>query len=95
MKKSRHGGRDRVSTKAKLADELVILGEVLVAARERAKLKQNDVAAKLDLPASYLSKIENGTRRLDVVELVRIAEAMGTDPSEIVRQVTAVLRDRR
>ena len=91
MMKSRHGGRDRVSTKAKLADELVILGEMLAAARERAKLKQSDVAAKLNLPASYLSKIENGTRRLDVVELLRIAEAMGTDPSEIVRRVTTAL----
>ena len=92
MKKSRHGGRDRVSTKAKLADELVILGEVLVAARERAKLKQNDVAAKLDLPASYLSKIENGTRRLDVIELIQIAEAMDSDPAELIRVLQKALR---
>jgi ribosome-binding protein aMBF1 (putative translation factor) len=62
--KSRHGGADRVSTKAKLFDELKILGEVLVRAREKAGLKQSDVAARLGLPASYLSKIENGTRRL-------------------------------
>jgi transcriptional regulator with XRE-family HTH domain len=85
--KSRHGGTDRVSTKAKLADELIILGEVLVRARERAGLKQSEVAARLGLPASYLSKIENGTRRLDVIELIQIAEAMDTDPAEIVREV--------
>jgi len=88
---SRHGGADRVSTKAKLAAELRILGEVLVRARERAGLKQAEVAAKLGLPASYLSKIESGTRRLDVVELIRIAEAMGIDPAEIVREVNAAL----
>ena len=88
---SRHGGADRVSTKTKLAGELRILGEVLVRARERAKLKQADVAARLGLPASYLSKIESGTRRLDVVELIRIAEAMGADPAEIVSEVAEAL----
>jgi transcriptional regulator with XRE-family HTH domain len=92
MTRSRYGGQDRISTKAKLADELVILGEVLVRARERAGLKQSDVAAKLALPASYLSKIENGTRRLDVIELVRIAEAMHTDPAAIVNELRTRLK---
>jgi transcriptional regulator with XRE-family HTH domain len=90
---TRHGGADRVSTKAKLAEELVVLGRVLVRAREVAKLKQSAVAAKLGMPASYLSKIENGTRRLDVIELIRIAEAMGVDPAEIVRELQRALAD--
>lgn len=84
---SRYGGADRVSTKTKLAYELALLGRVLVAARERAGLKQSDVAARLGVPASYLSKIENGTRRLDVIELIRIAEAMEIDPAEIVSKL--------
>jgi len=50
------------------------------------------VAAKLGLPASYLSKIENGTRRLDVIELVQIAEAMDVDPAAIVRELRIALR---
>jgi len=82
-----HGGEGRVSTKAKLADELLTLGRVLVEARERAGLKQSDVAARLGLPASYLSKVENGTRRLDVIEFIRIADAMGIDPAEIVSEI--------
>ena len=84
---SRYGGADRISTKTKLAEQLKLLGDVLVRARERAGLKQSEVAARLELPASYLSKIENGTRRLDVIELIQIAEAMGVDPAEIVREV--------
>ena len=68
------------------------LGHVLVHASERAGLKQSDVAAKLGLPASYLSKIENGSRRLDVIELLQIAEAIGTDPAEIVRELQSVLK---
>jgi transcriptional regulator with XRE-family HTH domain len=89
---TRHGGADRVSTKTKLAGELRILGEVLVRARERAGLKQAEVAARLGLPASYLSKIESGTRRLDVIELIRIAEAMGIEPAAIVSEVNDQLR---
>ena len=67
----------------------------LAHSRQRAKLKQSDVAARLGLPASYLSKIESGTRRLDVVELIRVAEAMGVDPAEIVREVAAAMRAHR
>ena len=86
------GGADRISTKTKLASELRILGEVLVRARERAGLKQAEVAGRLGLPASYLSKIESGTRRLDVIELIHIAEAMGVDPAELVGEVQGHLR---
>jgi len=89
---TRHGGSDRVSTKAKLAAELRILGEVMARVRDAAGVKQADLAARLGMPASYLSKIENGTRRLDVIELVQIAEALGVEADEIVRQVTAALR---
>ena len=89
---SRYGGADRVSTKTKLAGELRLLGEVLARARERAKIKQADLAARLGMPASYLSKIESGTRRLDVVELIQIAEAMEVDPAELVREVAEALR---
>jgi transcriptional regulator with XRE-family HTH domain len=91
---SRHGGADRVSTKTKLARELVVLGEVLARTRERAGVKQSELAAKLGVPASYLSKIENGTRRLDVIEFVRIAEAIGSDPAEIVSTLQIELRGR-
>ena len=86
-----HGGEGRISTKTKLAEELLVLGRVLVKVRERAGLKQSDVAARLGLPASYLSKVENGTRRLDVIELIRIAKAMEVDAAEIVREIEGAL----
>jgi transcriptional regulator with XRE-family HTH domain len=86
------GGRDRISTKAKLTDELATLGRVLALTRERLGLKQADVAASLGLPASWLSKIEAGTRRIDPIELIRLAEAMEVDPSELIRQIQDALR---
>lgn len=91
---TRYGGQGRVSTKSKLADELVILGLVLANARERAGFKQLDVAARLDVPASWLSKVESGTRRLDVIELIRIAEAMELEPGELVDEIRLALLTR-
>ena len=91
---SRSGGADRVSTKTKLAADLVVLGEVLVRAREARGLKQSEVAEALQLPASYLSKIEKGNRRLDVIELIRIADAMEVDPAEIIRDVQRAMSHR-
>lgn len=84
---TRGGGHDRVSTKAKLAEELAILGRVIAAVRKRCGLKQMEVAARLGLPASYLSKIEKGNRRLDVIELIRIAEAMDVDPAALLAEL--------
>jgi len=86
------GGAGRVSTKQKLAEELKLLGDVLARTRERAGRKQSEVAAALSLPASYLSKIENGTRRLDVIELIHIAEAIGVDPADVVRELREALK---
>lgn len=91
---TRGGGHDRVSTKTKLAEELVVLGRVLVRARERSGLKQMEVAARLGLPPSYLSKIEKGTRRLDVIELLRIAAAMDADPAELISELRRELKAR-
>lgn len=88
---SRGGGGDRVSTKARYARELKILGEVLVAARERQGLRQNVVAARLGLPPSHLAKVEAGTRRLDVIEFVRLARACDLEPSALLSEVETTL----
>ena len=91
---ARYGGTDRVSTKAKLANEIRILGAILARTRERAGLKQAELAARLGLPPSYLSKIENGVRRLDVIELIQIADAIGSDPADIVSELQRQLKGR-
>jgi transcriptional regulator with XRE-family HTH domain len=43
-------------------------------ARLNAKLNQEDVAAVLKKPQSYVSKIERGERRIDIVELKELAD---------------------
>ena len=43
-------------------------------ARVEAKLTQIDVARKLRKPQSFVSKIESGERRLDFIEVQRLAK---------------------
>lgn len=52
-------------------------------AREAAGLTQQEAAEKLGKPQSYISKIERGERRLDIVELAKITKALKFDISEI------------
>ena len=50
-----------------------------------ANLRQQDVAARLARPQSFVAKYENGERRLDVVEFIEVAEAIGFDPADFIR----------
>ena len=43
-------------------------------AREKADLSQEQVAKILDTTQSYISKIESGQRKIDVVQLKKIAK---------------------
>jgi len=51
--------------------------ERLKLARQEAGLKQEEVAARLGKPQSYVSKVERAERRIDPPELARFAEVYG------------------
>jgi seryl-tRNA synthetase len=51
--------------------------------------KADELAAKLKCHQSLVARIESGQRRIDVVELVVLARAMGFDPSEMLALVQA------
>ncbi len=68
--------------------EQQLLRELLVAARDRAGLTQQKLASRLGKPQSFVAKYEGGERRLDVVEFVVIARAIGADPVRMVRALT-------
>ncbi|MEK6790074.1 MAG: helix-turn-helix transcriptional regulator [Deltaproteobacteria bacterium] len=59
----------------------------LIEAREKEGLTQSDVAAKLGKFQSFVSKYERGERRLDVVEFLDVAKALGVEPCKILKEL--------
>lgn len=55
--------------------------------RLEAGLTQVEVAEQLDEPQSFVSKYESAERRLDVVELRHVAEALGTSLLAVVERL--------
>jgi transcriptional regulator with XRE-family HTH domain len=61
------------------------LRQLLIARRKAAGLTQTVVAERLGKPPSYVAKYEGGDRRLDVLEFLDVAAAIGFDPCGLVR----------
>jgi transcriptional regulator with XRE-family HTH domain len=61
--------------------------ELLRAERKAAGLTQTVVAQRLRKPPSYVAKYEGGDRRLDVLEFLEVATAIGFDPCRLIRSL--------
>ena len=59
----------------------------LIEKRNKAGLSQYEVAARVGRYQSYVARIESGQRRIDAVELVKLAEAIGFDPAKAIRLI--------
>ena len=66
-----------------------VLRKWLKQSRLDAGLTMREIAKKLDVPFQTISKVENGERRLDVVEYVTYCRALGIDPHEGVRRISS------
>jgi transcriptional regulator with XRE-family HTH domain len=64
---------------------------VLRDARVEAGISQQQLADRLEEPQSFVSKYESGSRRLDLVELREIANALGLSLSTLVKRFEANL----
>jgi hypothetical protein len=53
------------------------------------------LAKFLRKPQFFISNYENGQRRIDLLELLRIAEALDADPRRVFGDVLAAVRKRR
>lgn len=65
------------------------LREFLVEERKKAGLTQTAVADRLARPQSYVADIERNERRIDVIEYLALADAIGFDPLDGLREVAA------
>jgi len=60
---------------------------MLVAARKDAGLTQEQVAKKIGWQQTDVSKVERGVRRLDVIEFLAFARAIGLDVPSFIRSL--------
>jgi transcriptional regulator with XRE-family HTH domain len=64
-----------------------VFRKMLVEARLSTGMTQRELSERLNFPQSYVSKYENGERRLDLIEFLQIAEVLNIN---VVTFVAAV-----
>ena len=69
-----------------------VLRQMLVAIRKSARLSQRDLADRLGRERSFVARIEQGERRVDVIELFWICEACGADPRDVLAPILRAAR---
>lgn len=61
----------------------------IASVRKAANITQVELAERLRKPQSFVSKVERGERRLDVIEFCQVAEALGQDPATLLEEFVA------
>lgn len=68
----------------------ILLG-MLIEARKRADITQTELAKRLNRPQPFISLVERGERRIDVIQFYAIMRALRLDPEEAFRDLIARL----
>jgi transcriptional regulator with XRE-family HTH domain len=77
------------------AQEWIEIGERVREAREAAGMTQGRLAELVGLERTALVRVEKGERRLNAMELFRLADALGLPPTYLVAPVPAAIVSRR
>ena len=64
-----------------------IFQQLLAHYRQEHDLTQMQLAEMLGRPQSFVSKYENGERRIDLIEFLEIAGALKIEPAEFLKQL--------
>jgi transcriptional regulator with XRE-family HTH domain len=62
-----------------------VFREMIVKIRKDADVTQVQLAKELGKPQSYISKIENGERRIDFTEFIEIASILEIDTQQFIK----------
>jgi transcriptional regulator with XRE-family HTH domain len=60
---------------------------LLRAKRKAANVSQSELARRLNVRQAFISKVERGERRLDLVEFLDVAKALEFDPAEAIGEL--------
>jgi transcriptional regulator with XRE-family HTH domain len=55
--------------------------------RQKSAIRQVDMAKRLDVPQSFVSKYESGARQLDILELRQICKILGISLQDFVKKL--------
>ncbi len=66
------------------------LRQVIIDKRLAAGLTQQQVAQKLRRYQSFVATVESGQRRIDVIEFLDFAAAIGFKPESVIRSISRV-----
>jgi transcriptional regulator with XRE-family HTH domain len=66
------------------------LTELLIAQRREAGITQAQVAKALGRHQPFIANIEKGERRLDIVELIDLADVLGLDLHAVIEQLKRI-----
>ena len=61
---------------------------MLAEERTKAGLRQVDLANKMGVYQSWVTHMESGQRRIDVIELIELSRAIGFDAAGMVRKLS-------
>jgi transcriptional regulator with XRE-family HTH domain len=74
----------RASVKIDKDRDLVRVGAAVRARRKALELSQEELADNAGIDRSHMGKIERGERNVSLINIIRIANALGCSPSEIL-----------
>ncbi len=83
--------RKKQPEKSIYTDEYAVVLCLLKAARKKSGVTQVDLADRLGQTQSFVSKVERGDRRLDIVQLRSILLEFGVTLQEFVRQLESAI----
>ena len=75
----------RARLKVVSASDHALLGAFIRALRIRSGISQRDLAGALNVPQSFISKIERGERQMQLIEFVLVCRQLGHEPADSLR----------
>ena len=72
------------------SEEYKRFAKLLARLRNERGVSQYELARRLGVDQSYVSKYESARRRLDVIEFLRITVALGLNPAAVVAAIPII-----
>jgi len=64
----------------------------LKSCREKKGISMRELAVQLDVPHSWVAKVEQNERRLDILEYVRLCNSLNVDPGKGLARIKSTLK---